>query len=585
MRKLLHLAFAFAIAGLAGSAGAQPVTANCPIEGPGATSWSGEIIIEQACFVRNGGRLNISPGTIVRGQPRTALAVQNETNGVPGALIVTQTGIINAQGTASNPIVMTTAAVDNDNDNVPDDLDGDGYLDPYPGFDPADCPGACTNPGLAIFYDDAPKTAPLAPLDANGNGNLSLWGGVAILGNAPTNLQNKCGVGYGQCTIEGLTFPGYSAEDAKYGGSDPHDYSGIMKYVSVRHAGDKIDDDNELNCISLGGVGDGTILDYIECYVNFDDGFEWFGGTVDSSHLVASMIGDDTFDMDQGFTGFNQFWLGIMPFFDEIPSGTFGSKSGDKAGEWDGDDFAERSEDVNLRRGTNDPVEEDTPWPLQGPAIWNMTMIGSTPDATPAPCFAQTNADNQGIQMRNGFAGRLYNSVITNAGGDNPDPLKPDYTSLECIIGDGSILGHDCPDHATAGLVSAMCVTIDKEAPGTLAPDATVLANGDAMAVPMGCPNATNLVNGAWPDYEQPDYTFNPQGDANGKLNASLKASCGGPFNPRFKFGFVGVAGCCAPQGIGADSSATYRGAFDKTKPELWTKGWTALNVGGILAD
>jgi hypothetical protein len=558
MRKALHLAFALAVAGLAGAAGAQ-TPAVCPVATN--TTWSGEIVLNEVCFVKSGATLTILPGTIVRGQPRQAIPQAGVTAGVPGALVVTQSGFINAAGTADNPIIFTTAATDNNNDGVADDVDAPiGFDDPWDSGD--------------TFLDDDPLNAPLAPLDGNGQANLSKWGGVVILGSAPTNLQNKCGVGYGKCTVEGLTFPGFPASDALYGGEDPHDSSGIMQYVSIRHGGDEIGEGNELNCLSLGGVGDGTILDFVECYVNFDDGFEWFGGTVDSTHLVSSMIGDDTFDLDQGFTGFNQFWFGVMPFFDESPSGTYGSKSGDKAGEWDGDDFAERSQDVNLRRGTNPAVTDDTPWPLAGPAIWNMTMIGSTPDVG-SPCFAQTNGDNRGIQMRNGFAGRLNNSIITNTGTQTP---------LEVVVGDGSITGHDATNHAAAGLVSAMCTTIKSP---TAPADAGALTNGDGLAGLLGCaPSGNNVVNNAlWPGYVQPDFTFNPQGNAAGKLDAGLKASCGGPLNPRLGFGFVGVGGCCKPLGIGADRSATYRGAFDSSLPELWTTGWTALNRGGILAD
>jgi hypothetical protein len=488
--------------------------------------------------------------------------VAGVTAGVPGALVITQSGFINAQGTATNPIIFTTAAIDNNNDGIADDVAAPiGFDDPYTG-------------ASDTFLDDDPLNAPLAPLDKAGDPNLSKWGAVVINGNAPTNLQDKCGVGYGKCTIEGLTFPGFPASDALYGGEDPHDYSGIMRYVSIRHGGDEIGEANELNCLSLGGVGDATILDYVECYVNFDDGFEWFGGTVDSTHLVSSMIGDDTFDLDQGFTGFNQFWFGIMPFFNASgPAGSdYGSKSGDKFGEWDGDDFAERGQDVNLRRGTNPDVDENTPWPLQGPAIWNMTAIGSTPDVA-SPCFAQTNAANTGVQMRNGFAGRLYNSFITNTGTGVP---------LQVTNGDGSIAGHNAPDHAAAGLISAMCMTIES---GAAPADAGALANGDALAALWGCsPSGNNVVNSAlWPDYVQPDFTFNPQGNAAGKLDATLKAGCGGPMNPKMGFGFVGVGGCCKPQGIGADTAATYRGAFDSSLPTLWTNGWTALQKGGII--
>ena len=134
-----------------------------------------------------------------------------------------------------------------------------------------------------------------------------------------------------------MTVPGFPLADCTYGGSEPHDNSGRLRYVSIRHGGDEIGNGNELNGLSLGGVGDGTTIDNVEIYCNFDDGFEWFGGTVNGTHLAVFFHGDDMLDLDEGYTGVNQFLFGVQPFFNKNGGTACGSASGDKIGENDGD--------------------------------------------------------------------------------------------------------------------------------------------------------------------------------------------------------------------------------------------------------
>lgn len=156
---------------------------------------------------------------------------------------------------------------------------------------------------------------------------MALWGDLVLLGNATTNMANNAGLGQGLGTVEGLTVPGFPVADATYGGSlgvgDDADSSGSVSYVSVRHAGDEIGNSNELNGVPLAGVGTGTEFHHVEVYANFDDGIEWFGGTVNGHHLQVSQAGDDVFDADQGYRGKNQFLVGIMPNFNTaVPAPT-----------------------------------------------------------------------------------------------------------------------------------------------------------------------------------------------------------------------------------------------------------------------
>jgi hypothetical protein len=584
MQKKNLAALVVALAGIAGGASAQTFVSADVIAN---TTWGGganpsPIILQNPIFVKNGAILTILPGTDVRGQARSGPVVAGSTVGTPGALIITQAGRIIADGSTALPIVMTTAVPDNDNNGVADDLDADTFKDTYPGFLPGGgCPGACTaaTTAQAVFLDDTPRTAPLAPLAKNGTPNVSLWGGLVILGFAPTNLADKCGVGWGKCTVEGLTIPGFSAADSTYGGILPHDNSGSVRFVSIRHAGDEIGNSNELNGLSLGGVGSGTRLENIEIWTNFDDGFEWFGGTVNGSKLAVFFVGDDMFDLDEGYTGVNQFLFGVMPFFNQNGGGAYGSASGDKAGEFDGDNFRpdnlSHNDNLTLRIRADLGVTDGTPWPLSHPAMYNMTIIGTTPDAGQDFTPVSAAGTNRGIQFRNGFAGDVFNSIVVNTVGE---------TGIETDLGATSVPGFQTSDNATNDLISLVCSTLD-DGLGLAAQETTVVTNGNDLSTSLGggagSVNVVNDVPSVFSGLTKEDQTFDPTGDAAGKMVPALKPA---PMNPRPNL-TGGIIGCVAPQNPGVDRSATYRGAFVRSAPTLWTTDWTAANVGGLLID
>jgi len=121
------------------------------------------------------------------------------------------------------------------------------------------------------------------------------WGGIIILGKAP---QNKPG----EPVIEG-------EGTAKYGGDQPADNSGKLKYVRIEFAGVALATDNEINGLTMGGVGSGTEIDYVQVSYGGDDAFEWFGGTVNAKHLISFRGVDDDFDTDQGYSGNVQYGL------------------------------------------------------------------------------------------------------------------------------------------------------------------------------------------------------------------------------------------------------------------------------------
>ncbi len=543
----------------------------------GAGAFPSPVCLEEPIFVSSGARLTILPGTIVRGQARRGAVGSVDDN--PGALIITAGAQIDANGTATAPIVMTTAAVDNDDDGVCDDLDGDGFLDPWPGFDPTTCP-ACTPDATPEFCDDEPLTAPLAPLNAAGFANVQLWGGVVLAGCAPTNVANDGGApvgnvcdhapgggdGYGQDLIEGVQLPGINPNLAVYGGSEAHDNTGIFRYVSVRHAGDPLTEPgDELNGVTIAGVGDGTIYEFIEVYTNWDDGHEFFGGTVNGNHLVTLYAGDDQFDIDQGYTGALQYLFTAMPFFTEENTfgGSYGSGSGDNMGEWDGVDGG----NVNVRRDAADGDTNNAPWPFPAVNIWNLTGIGSVPDG-PNPSTSPRGAAN-GLSPRAGFAGSVHNSIVVNTGG----------SSCFLPLAGGAPVGYDAVTNTAndlVRLVASICAD-------TGAPDATAVANGDAWAErecnhPTDCDNITTAAD----VLVQEDPQFGPRGDVDGKLRSTMQGGAWLPYDPRPTGADIGPQ----PQDTGLDRAATFRGAFEGSGAvDLWTTPWTAGNIGGILAD
>jgi len=194
--------------------------------------------------VGEGVTLTIEPGTIIKGTEGTG--------SLASALIVGRGGLIDARGTEEEPIIFTSI---NDNIQV-------GQK-------------AGTN------------------LDENDRG---LWGGVIILGKAPSSFEGDPE----ESQIEGIPA---DDEFGRFGGTDPEDNSGFLQYISIRHGGALIGDGNEINGLTMGGVGNGTLIDHIEVVGNFDDGIEWFGGTVNASNLLAFAGGDDGLDVDMAYSG------------------------------------------------------------------------------------------------------------------------------------------------------------------------------------------------------------------------------------------------------------------------------------------
>jgi len=125
------------------------------------------------------------------------------------------------------------------------------------------------------------------------------WGGLVILGNAENNVGASV-------AIEGISD---ATGKGNHGGTNNADNSGVLKYIRIEYAGIALSPDNEINGLTFGSVGSGTTVDHIEVYRSGDDAFEWFGGSVNCSYLLAIDSWDDDFDTDNGFSGKIQFGL------------------------------------------------------------------------------------------------------------------------------------------------------------------------------------------------------------------------------------------------------------------------------------
>jgi hypothetical protein len=223
-------------------------------------------------------------------------------------------------------------------------------------------PGTAANP--IVFTSDA----------AAGSRAAGDWGGVVLLGRAPVNVPG--GVG----SSEGLP-PG----EALFGGNEPNDSSGLIRFTRIEFSGIEFSTDNELNVLTQNGVGRGTTIDHIQANVGFDDCIEWFGGTVNAKFLVSSACRDDLFDWQLGYTGAVQFGLGIQ-------SATISTGSGRHGFEAD-----------NNENGNNF-------LPRSNPDFCNMTIIGSKGQG-------DTTAGRSGANLRRGTAGVISNSIIMDWSG------------------------------------------------------------------------------------------------------------------------------------------------------------------------
>ncbi len=306
------------------------------------TSAVGEYRMSGYTYVMSGATLTIEPGVHIY--------ADEDTGASASALIVTRGAKIMAQGTATNPIV----------------------------FEPISA-----------------RTTELGPDDTG------MWGGVIVCGKGILN-SNKAGSWTGACTqdIEGMLPAAADEALINFGGSDNTDNSGVLSYVSIRHGGVVISEGNEINGLTLGGVGSGTTINHVEVFANKDDAIEIFGGAVNLDHCIAAFSYDDSLDLDEGYQGRVQYYLALQRT--SVDDAGVKTDAGDKGGEWDGADFPNDASPYMLLKlanatfvGVGNKLSDS-----------NKALLGTASDGA---------ASNTAINIRSNGAAQVYNSVFVGS--------------------------------------------------------------------------------------------------------------------------------------------------------------------------
>jgi hypothetical protein len=311
-----------------------------------STTWTKNNVyrLQQQIYVLPGATLTIEAGTLIQ-----------STAGVGGSLAVCRGARIFANGTQQEPIIFTTTN------------------------ETGSWRNAC-----------------------NEWGNLTVMGSAFISENVfVTNTPYPNGSNYGE--MEGLVASGPTDTRVRYGGGNDYDSSGAITYVSLRYGGKVVSLNNELNGLSLGGIGRGTDIHHVEIMNNIDDGIEIWGGTVNLKYLNIWNIGDDSLDIDQGWRGKAQFGLVVQGYCVTGPPAV-----GSVQGSGMGDNLCE-----------TDGAEQSDYQPVTTATIYNFTLIGQ-PFGSNSGDHAFAFRDGARVQYRNCIVMDIGDRVVSadNVDGD-----------------------------------------------------------------------------------------------------------------------------------------------------------------------
>jgi hypothetical protein len=335
MKKNVALVALLALT-VAGTAGAAQVLVTNNIAT--STTWTPDNVynLQKQIYVLPGATLTIQAGTLVQ-----------STAGLGGSLAVCRGAKIYVNGTQDKPVIMTS-----------------------------------TKDDLKTWHE-----------------GCSEWGNLTIMGNALISASSqafksvtlngrtntKVPDGLNQNNMEGLTADFVGDTKQLFGGNNDDDSSGALHYLSIRYGGKVIGLANELNGLSMGGVGRGTDVDHVEIMNNVDDGIETWGGTVNYKYITIWNVGDDSFDVDEGWRGKAQFGLLVQGY---SVGAVQGSGTGDNIFEIDG------AEDADAQ-------------PVTTCAIYNFTCVGQ-------PGFP--NGGDQGLALRDNARVQLHNTIFMDVG-------------------------------------------------------------------------------------------------------------------------------------------------------------------------
>jgi hypothetical protein len=352
---------------------------------PSASDWGNLNVVFHSC---NKAEFTFSGGAdftteldhfkqIVGGNNADSCVYQKEFDGCPAGTTEIQPRTCQLEGTYTEDLTLTNDAVYVLNGGV---FIGDkaGQGDPVPEDGPVLTIEAGTRiigaggSNNALYIQRGSKIIadglPHAPIVMTGadyapEATSGQWGGLVLNGAAPLNT---CDAGVCEAIGEG--------DSGAYGGDDPLDNSGVLRYVRVQFAGEKINDEDELNGIAFQGVGSGTVVDYVQVHRNADDGIEFYGGTVNAKHLVLTDIEDDSVDWTQGWQGNLQYVL-----VKQISDNTVDT---------------DRGMELDNLEQNNDAL------PRSGGTMMNFTLLGK--------------AGELGINPRRGTMGHFCNFIVSD---------------------------------------------------------------------------------------------------------------------------------------------------------------------------
>lgn len=204
------------------------------------------------------------------------------------------------------------------------------------------------------------------------------WGGIIICGRAPINNGSEATAEVG---------------DVLYGGTDATDNSGTLKYIRVEYSGNAINDEKEHNGFTFNGVGAGTTVAYLQSYMGNDDGFEFFGGSVNANHLISTGSGDDCFDWTYGWTGTGSYWIA-----EQI------------------DGIGDRGIEADNNGDDNEAA------PFSNPTLSNLTLNGY--------------GSGDGIKLREGTKANISNALIANFS----DGLDVEHATTVSHLANGELI-------------------------------------------------------------------------------------------------------------------------------------------------
>lgn len=462
-------------------------------------------ILDQKIYVPSGQVLVIQPGTVIKS---AALA----TPSLATALIIERGGKIIASGSQDCPIVFTAAA------------------DPVNGTYPISNKGIWG--GLVILgkATNNLKLTPNGPYVPGGAGLLCVADGLGVIEGFATNIpQDRYGV-----NTSAVAVPGELSSQS----FDDDDNSGILRYVSIRHAGAILTVGAEINGLTLGSVGRGTSIEHLEIVSCADDNIEFFGGTVNVKYVTALFGNDDMFDWDCGWTGKAQFLFGMKGDL------TF-SQDADNGFEADSDD------------------QKSNLLPRSHPVVYNATFMGNAKTTN--------SADNSGINAINAkelTEGEIYNSIFAN--------FKNGFNMVKSL---GTRTGaseayHNWSSTGGNGSLSlkVKCNTfVGVTNPLTIASATTAIIAADNTQ--FAAEGNTIVVGNTLPGFDY-NFTVNPATNVFSVKNDVVP-------NPAVA---IGGGGCPTAPVDGFFVPASYRGAFASTG-ENWLTDWSYSAVIGTTKN